>query len=197
MKETEFLIGRSGLNLVDDFYPDDLPNEWRFDYYSTQFKTLCLPIDTKEDLALIFEELEDTEEEFELVLNITSDQLTNVSVLKSLLATVVDYQKYFILFCELDQAPSDEIMLLLKDYQCSFQSNKKFKFDFDNKLVVEKYLYYNRIPVLYTQNNLPDKQMRVYIEQVAIINMRTILICKNFESEALNKVRIIAEILGF
>jgi hypothetical protein len=197
MKETEFLIGRSGLNLVDDFYPDDLPNEWRFDYYSTQFKTLCLPIDTKEDLALIFEELEDTEEEFELVLNITSDQLANVSVLKSLLATVVDYQKYFILFCELDQAPSDEIMLLLKDYQCSFQSNKKFKFDFDNKLVVEKYLYYNHIPVLYTQNNLPDKQMRVYIEQVAIINMRTILICKNFESEALNKVRIIAEILGF
>jgi hypothetical protein len=197
MKETEFLIGRSGLDLVDDFYPDDLPGEWRFDYYSTQFKTLCLPIDTKEDLELIFEELADTEEEFELVLSITSDQLANVSVLKLLLATVADYKKYFVLFCELDKVPNDEIMLLLKDYQCSFQADKKFNFAFDNKLVAEKYLYYNHIPVLYTQNNLPDKQMRAYIEQVAIINMRTIIICKNFESKALNKVRIIAELLGF
>jgi hypothetical protein len=197
MKETEFLIGRSGLDLVDDFYPDDLPSEWRFDYYSTQFKALCLPIDTTEDLVLIFEELEDTEEEFELVLSITTNQLTDVVVLKSLLATVADYQKYFILFCELEQAPNDEIMLLLKDYQCSFQSNKKFKFGFDNQLIAEKYLYYNHIPVLYTQNSLSDKQTRAYIEQVSIINMRTILICKNFESKALNKVRVIAEILGF
>ena len=49
MSETEFLIGRSGLNLQDDFYPDDLPNEWRFDYYSTMFKALSLPIDGDEE----------------------------------------------------------------------------------------------------------------------------------------------------
>jgi hypothetical protein len=45
MSETEFLIGRSSLDLQDDFYPDDMPSEWRFDYYSTMFKALSLPIE--------------------------------------------------------------------------------------------------------------------------------------------------------
>ena len=197
MSKTEFLIGRSGLDLVDDFYPDDLPSEWRFDYYSTQFKTLCLSIDTQEDLDSIFEELEDSEEEFELVLSVTTEQLMDIKALKSLLATVADYKDSFILFCELEQAPSDAVMTLLKDYQVSFQSNKEFKFIFDGKLVAEKYLYYSHIPVLYTQNIWDDKQMRAYVEQAAVVNVRTILICKNAESEALNKIRVIAEILGF
>lgn len=100
MSETEFLIGRCGLDLVDDFYPDDLPSEWRFDYYSTLFKALSLPIDTTEDLESIFEELEGSSpeedgEEFELVLTITPQQLLDASTLSTLLDSVAPYRLLF------------------------------------------------------------------------------------------------------
>jgi hypothetical protein len=42
-----------------------------------------------------------------------------------------------------------------------------------------------------------DKQMRTDIEKIAEINARIILICKGAESEALHKIRVIAEILGY
>lgn len=197
MSKTEFLIGRSGLDLVDDFYPDDLPNEWRFDYYSTLFKTLSLPIDTEEDLESIFEELEDSDEMFELVLSIDAQQLSDVDTLSNLLDSVAEYKSLFVLFCELDQQPSAKVMILLKPYRVAFQSDKVYKIDLTNKEVAAKYLYYSYIPVLYTQNSWDEKQMRAYVEQAAIINERTILICKQAESEALNKIRVIVEILGF
>jgi len=105
MNETEFLIGRSGLNLQDDFYPDDLPSEWRFDYYSTLFKALSLPIDSDEDLDLIFEELSDTEEEFELVLSIKQAQLMNAKQLASLLSMWVSISKNLHYFARLTKLP--------------------------------------------------------------------------------------------
>ena len=197
MSQTEFLIGRSGLDLVDDFYPDDLPSEWRFDYYSTQFKTLSLPIDTEEDLELIFEELEDSDEEFELVLSIGSQLLADINELSALLDSINPNKSLFTLFSELEQAPSAEVMSLLKGYQVSFQSDNRLKLKLQGKEVAGKHLYYNHIPVLYTQNSWNEKQMRAYVEQAAVINARTILICKNAESEVLGKIRVIAEILGF
>jgi len=197
MGKTEFLIGRSGLDLVDDFYPDDLPNEWRFDYYSTLFKALSLSINTEEDLDSIFAELEESGEEFELALSISAQQLSDIDELSNLLDSVSEYKSLFILFCELDQQPSAEVIKLLSDYRVSFQSMQPYKIDLTHKEVVGKHLYYSHIPVLYTQNSWDEKQMRAYVEQVAVINERTILICKRAESEALNKIRVIAEILGF
>jgi len=41
------------------------------------------------------------------------------------------------------------------------------------------------------------KQMRAYLEEASSLNTKTLLICKFAESETLNKVRIIAELLGF
>jgi hypothetical protein len=38
---------------------DDLPQDWRFDYYAAIFKTLSLPIDTDEDLEQIFSDIEE------------------------------------------------------------------------------------------------------------------------------------------
>ncbi|HIB27949.1 MAG TPA: hypothetical protein EYO25_04990 [Candidatus Thioglobus sp.] len=197
MSETEFLIGRSGLDLVDDFYPEDLPNEWRFDYYSTLFKTLSLPIDTQEDLDSIFEELEDSDEEFELVLSISSKQLASASDLANLLDSVSEYRSLFVLFCELKHQLDADVIALLKDYRVAFQSDQSYKLDYQSQEVVGKYLYYSHIPVLYTTSSWDEKQMRAYVEQAAAINTRTILICKHAESGALNKIRIIAEILGF
>jgi hypothetical protein len=197
MSETEFLIGRSGLDLQDDFYPDDLPNEWRFDYYSTLFKALSLPIDTDEDLDQIFEEIEDTEEEFELVLFVEKAQLTDIKQLTSLLSNVSDYKQEFTLFCEIKQTPSDEIMNLLDGYRVCFQSNKVLKLDLKHKSAVGQNLYFNKLPVFYTSEVWNEKQIRTYLEDAASINTRTVLICKFAESEVLNKVRIIAELLGY
>ncbi len=196
MNETEFLIGRCGLDLVDDFYPDDLPSEWRFDYYSTQFKALCLPIDTQEDLELIFDELNDSEEVFELVLSITNEQLNDINALSSLLDSVSDYKANFTLFCELEQAPSQAIMALLVDYRLSFQSAKQLVCALPVEMLAGQWLYYNHTPVLYTRESWNEVQMRNYIESVSTINKQSILICQNAESEALNKIRVIAEILG-
>ncbi len=197
MSETEFLIGRSGLDLVDDFYPDDLPNEWRFDYYSTLFKALSLPIDSEEDLDAIFEELEESDEVFELVLSIEESQLLDATQLISLLKSVEQYQSQFMLFCELTQQPDDKVMSLLKGYQVSFQSDQVLNFDLNTASATGKQLYFNKIPVFYASSAWDEKQIRVYLEDASSVNARSILICKYAEAEVLNKIRVIAEILGF
>ncbi|BBB22992.1 conserved hypothetical protein [Abyssogena phaseoliformis symbiont OG214] len=197
MNKTEFLIGRSGLDLLDDFYPDDLPNEWRFDYYSTLFKALALKIDTEEDLEQIFTELEDSDEVFELVISIDQTQLLDATQLASKLKPIHQYQSQFILFCELDEQLNAEIMAVLNGYQLCFQSDKKFKFDLNTKLIANKHLYFNQLPILYTSNVWDEKQIRDFLQDISLINTKTVLICKHAESETLNKIRIIAEILGF
>ncbi len=103
----------------------------------------------------------------------------------------------FVLFCELNQQLNTDVMALLKGYRVAFQSDELFKMDCQTKQVAGKHLYYSHIPVLYTSSIWNEKQMRTYVEQAAVINARSILICKNAESEALNKIRVIAEILGF
>ncbi|MDB3892640.1 hypothetical protein N9345_00450 [Candidatus Thioglobus sp.] len=197
MSETEFLIGRRGLDLIDDFYPDDLPSEWRFDFYSTLFKALSLPIDTEEDLELIFEEIEDSDEEFELVLTIEPHQLLDINTLSALLSVVEPYQSWFILSCELEQHPSAKVMALLDNYRVSFQSDVQYDLSLNNKQAMGQYLYYSHLPVFSMQGSGDDKKMRANIEKIAEINTRTILICKSAESEALHKIRVIAEILGY
>jgi hypothetical protein len=206
MSKTEFLIGRCGLDLVDDFYPDDIPSEWRFGYYSTLFKALSLPVDTEEDLELIFEELEDStpqegdekgDEEFELVLTVTPQQLLDTNALSALLGSVAPYRSLFILSCELDQQPSDEVMSLLDTYRVSFQSHNQLQLALNNKQVMGQYLYYTDLPVFHIQGDGDERQMRAKIEGLAKINTQTLLICKDAESEALDKIRTIAEILGY
>jgi len=197
MSETEFLIGRSGLDLQDDFYPDDLPSEWRFDYYSALFKTLSLSIDTDEDLDQIFEDIEDTGEEFELVLSIEQSQLFDIDNLGQLLDSVADYQQYFTLFCEVDKAPGRAVMDLLADYQLCFQSDKSLKLGLKEAEISGRTLSFNQYPVLYSSEIWDERQMRAYLEEVASINTKTILICKFAESSALGKIRIIADLLGY
>lgn len=196
MSETEFLIGRHGLDLVDDFYPDDLPSEWRFDYYSTLFKALSLPIDTSEDLELIFEELADSDEEFELVLTIKPQQLLDIKTLQALLNPVESSRALFILSAKLDQAPSAEVMTLLGGYRLSFQSTTEYELNLKSKQAMGQYLYYTHLPVFHLQGDGDEKQMRTNVEKISKTDTRTVLICNDAESDALNKIRTIAEILG-
>jgi hypothetical protein len=198
MKKTEFLIGRNGLGLQDDFYPDDLPEDWRFDYYAAIFKTLSLAIDTDEDLEQILEDIQDDEEEeFVLVLTIEQSQLTDAEVLKELLSTVKDYAEDFILFCEVTKAPNTAIMAILSNYKLCFQSVKALKLNLKTVKVADLVLNFNQYPVLYSSQIWNEKQMRSYLESIESVNTKTILICKFAEREALDKIRIIAELLGY
>lgn len=197
MNKTEFLIGRSGLGLQDDFYPDDLPQDWRFDYYAAIFKTLSLAIDTDEDLDQIFEDIQDDEEaEFSLVLTIEESQLTNVKTLKDLLSVVENYADDFILFCEVAKTPNKAIMKMLSGYKICFQSSKALKLDLQEVKALGLVLNFNQYPVLYSSQMLDEKQMRHYLENIESVSAKTILICKFAEHETLDKIRIIAELLG-
>lgn len=198
MNKTEFLIGRSGLDLQDDFYPDDLPQDWRFDYYAAIFKTLSLPIDTDEDLEQIFSDIEEDEEgEFVLVLTIEYSQFIDTAILKDYLSGVQEYAENFVLFCEVEKAPSKEVMSLLSNYKICLQSSKTLKLDLQEVQVSDVTLSFNQYPVLYSAQIWDEKQMRAYLEGIANINTKTILICKFAEREALDKVRVVSELLGF
>ncbi|SMN11676.1 hypothetical protein SPBRAN_1962 [uncultured Candidatus Thioglobus sp.] len=198
MNKTEFLIGRSGLDLQDDFYPDNLPEDWRFDYYAAIFQTLSLAIDTDEDLEQILEDIqEDDEQKFILVLTIKQSQLTNIATLRELLSDVQDYSQDFILFCQVDKAPNQKVMNELKAYKVCFQSLKTLKLDLQEVEVSGVVLSFNHYPVLHSSEMWDDKQMRDYLQSIANVNTKTLLICKFAEREALDKMRIIAQLLGF
>ena len=64
-------------------------------------------------------------------------------------------------------------------------------------LVSQQYLFFNQYPVLYTSEAWDEKQMSAYLQQASNTNTKTILICQFAESETLNKMRIIAELLGY
>ncbi len=71
------------------------------------------------------------------------------------------------------------------------------RLDLTAAVVVGKHLSFNQYPVLYSSEVWDEKQMRAYLEEASSLNTKTLLICKFAESETLNKVRIIAELLGF
>lgn len=200
MSKTEFLIGRSGLDLEDDFYPQDLPSEWRFDYYSTLFKTLSLPIDGHEDLEQIFAELADSDaddEPFELILTIAEADLLSHKKLAEVLSPFNDYQAKFTLFAVINHPPPESILGLLDGHHLCFQSPKPLKIKLKHKQVIGQNIYFNQLPVFYSAMMLDETQIRDYLTQIATINTKTALICKFAESETLLKVRTIAELLGF
>lgn len=196
MSQAQFLIGRCGLDLKD-FYPDDLPSEWRFDYYAHFFKALLLRLDTDENLPEILQELQATEDEFELVLSINKTQLTDLKSLSKRLAKLANYQKYFTLFCEIDATPTPTVMDLLGDYKLCFQSENTLKLGLKSTLMAGKYLSFNHCPVVCFEPVLEDKQIPNILEEMALARVKTIFIYPSGEQQALDKIRIIAELLGY
>lgn len=196
MRKTQFLIGQDGLNFHNDFYPDDLPQEWRFDYYATSFEALSLPIDTDEDLPQILAELGDSDEAFELVLSIKYAQLTNTQQRSALLSLVSDYPASFTLFCQVDAAPAPAVMDLLANYRICFASERPLKLALNQAAANAQYFAFNHYPVLVDDAPEPQK-IRAYLQQIKRINTKSILILRTPKSETLRQIRIIAESLGF
>ena len=76
----ELMVGTVGWNhgdWVGGYYPDDMPDEWRFGYYSNDFRAVLVPGDhfTDAQLSVVDDWLEDCDESFRFVVEIPTDLL--------------------------------------------------------------------------------------------------------------------------
>ena len=82
------LIGACGLNheqWIGQFYPDDMPDDWRLSYYANEFEALLLPFSVWStfDIGEIESWLEDVPNEFNLYFEVDS-KVCNPTVKKML-----------------------------------------------------------------------------------------------------------------
>ena len=76
----ELMVGTVGWdydNWADGYYPDDMPEDWRFGYYSNDFRSVLVPGDhfVGEDLSMVQDWLEDCDASFRFVVEIPADLL--------------------------------------------------------------------------------------------------------------------------
>jgi hypothetical protein len=76
----ELMVGTVGWDYddwIDGYYPDDMPQDWRFGYYSNDFRSVLVPGDhfAGGDLSMTREWLEDCDASFRFVVEIPADLL--------------------------------------------------------------------------------------------------------------------------
>lgn len=74
MSKIQFNFGLRDFNssfLQTHFYPEDLPEDWRLNFYANEFETIMMPLETlqSEYLLSLIDELEDLEESFYMLLD--------------------------------------------------------------------------------------------------------------------------------
>ncbi len=192
--QTQLLIGKYGLDFLDDFYPDDIPKEWRFDYYSDFFSTLLLPIDTNEDIEEICNDAQNND--FQLVIEINNEHLQDIDKLKKLLSSIYNYKECVILWFELEL--DNVIYKLVSDFKIVMQlSNKINNTNLKHKKILNYNIYFNDTPVIVSSLSLEDKEIREFLDKIAKIKQKVIVICRLAESYSLNKAITISELLGY
>ena len=197
MTKTEFLIGRVGLEFDDDFYPDDLPEDWFFDHYSSLFKALALAFDTDEDLDHIFETIhDDLGDYFELVLIIEESVLKDESQLKQLLESLQQYHENYTLWCHLTSQPKPTCLKLIENNKVCLQSETTLKSTLNQCKVLGQTLYYSDTPVLV----LSDLMLLESISQELLSTMsglpRAIIICASTVGDSLNHMQSISALVN-
>jgi len=197
MTKTEFLIGRVGLEFGDDFYPDDLPEDWFFDHYSSLFKAIALPADTDEDLDHIIETIhDDLGDYFELVLIIDESVLNDETQLKLLLVTLQEYQENFTLWCRVSSQPKSACLKLIKNNKVCLQSSTIFKSTFKQCGVQDQTLHYSDTPVLLLSDltELETTSQEVLTRMVGL--PRATIICASNVGDTLNHMQSISALVN-
>lgn len=191
--QTEFFIGRYDLDFLDDFYPDDLPQEWRFDFYSNQFNALLLPVDTKEDIEGIFEELDD---KFQLVFEVSAGDIKSKKLTHIL--ELAKGKDNIMFWMSTDTKPNIEAIKLFKNYQLTIQSNKVLKIaKFQEYYIHNVYLYSKHCPVVVSSLSLSDSDIKNFLTSIANTKQKTIIICRSAEGGNLERARLISEMMGY
>ncbi len=193
--QKQLLIGKYGLNFLDDFYPDDIPEEWRFDYYSDFFSTLLLPIDTGEDIEDICNNIDNNE--FQLVIEVNNKYLQDIDKLKDLLSSIAKHKKCIILWLELEDKLDNKIYKLLANFKIVIQVPHKIDIDLMHKKILNYNIYFNDIPVIVSSLSLEDSEIHEFLEKIAKLKQKIIIICRSAESYSLNKAITISKMLGY
>ena len=173
------LIGHLDLIFTDDFYPDDLPQEWLFDYYSNEFNALFVT-----DTASLEKEeiLEDIEDDFCLVLDLNPQNLT--------------WQHPNIVFWT--QCSDLKIATeLTKHKNICIQSDKKLDLNLnfiqiENKFCKNQFLYFKTQAVFITKLDSDDKQLAQQLKQLP---QDICVIFQKTSSVNLQKAKTISELL--
>ena len=101
-----------------DFYPPDLPKDWRLDYYSNEFDSACLAVECfRESADLLMESVEDLRTDFELAFSLRS--ASDVSLLADL-APEMDCPVRYLLA---DLSDSDILLQIEASEPLSYSSN--------------------------------------------------------------------------
>ncbi len=76
------LLNWSNFPVKNDFYPDDLPAEWKLSFYANEFETVCINFDEVIKKPLFDEWFDDLPESFDLSFSLSSavqiEQLTEI-----------------------------------------------------------------------------------------------------------------------
>ena len=197
MTKTEFLIGRVGLEFGDDFYPDDLPEDWYFDHYSSRFKALALPVDTDEDLEYIFETIhDDLGDYFELVLILEEGNLNDKVKVAQLLSDLEEYRDNVTLWCRVSDQPKSACLKLLESYKLCLQSEQPLKGLLRSCKVLDQSLTFSDTPVLL----LEDLAELESISQGLLNSMkdlpRATIICASNVGDSLNHMQSISSLVN-
>jgi hypothetical protein len=75
-KQITISIGSCGLNhedWVDTFYPEDMPRDWRFEFYAHEFRTLLLPACEFPDAATWLEWHNALDDRFQLFIELPAE----------------------------------------------------------------------------------------------------------------------------
>ena len=197
MTKTEFLIGRVGLEFGDNFYPDDLPEDWCFDHYSSLFKALALPVDTDEDLDHICKTIhDDLGDYFELVLVVEESVLNDAAQLKQLLASLQEYQENYTLWCHVTSQPKATCLKLIENNKVCLQSSTTLKSTLNQCKVLDQTLHYSDTPVVLL-SDLTDLES---ISQEVITTMeglpRVTIICASTMGDSLNHMQSISALVN-
>ena len=197
MTKTEFLIGRVGLEFGDDFYPDDLPEDWCFDHYSSLFKALALPVDTDEDLDHIVETIhDDLGDYFELVLVVEESVLNDAVQLKQLLVSLQEYQENYTLWCHVTSQPKPACLKLIEDNKVCLQSSTTLKSALNQRKVLGQALYYSDTPVLLL-SDLTDLKSTSQEVLMAMEDLpRATIICASTVGDSLNHMQSISALVN-
>ncbi len=110
------LIGACGWKhaaWLDDFYSDDLPEDWQLGFYSNEFPVVYVSASDWVDENDMDEWIEDISDEFRFILQVPTEALKNESVFVSLLAKIEKLGEHCLgIVFELSQSICDDSDLL-------------------------------------------------------------------------------------
>ena len=181
--------------LKDSFYPDDMPGEWRLTFYANEIECTQISLDGLGDLDEAGELFEDLNEQFHLLVHCHDEK--QWSLLNQLLEND-EISIAALLINELSQKHWSE-QLKKASIPCFFKSDEQsILFE---KNVVGRQLLKDGLKIVYLDELLSLKQIRLFIEQWAKeaqnVEYYILLNASIYNSAQAGEIRLMIEMMGY